>query len=104
MNIISLEINHRKQKALIPEYIATAVDSDLLLYFREQKVFTSLNSSASSLWKIMERHMNRNQTLTEDEIYSTLASSYPDLTAEQAVEAMLSLCAQLASAEALKWE
>ena len=104
MNIVSIEIKNHKKRAFISEYIATAVDSDMLLYFREQKVFTSLNSSASSLWKIMERYINSNRILTEGEIYNALSASFHDLTSEKAAEAMLSFCDQLASAGVLKWE
>ena len=104
MNIVSIEIKNRKRRAFISEYIATAVDSELLLYFREQKVFTSLNSSASLLWKIMERYVNSNRILTEGEIYNALSDTFPDLTAEKTTEAMSCFCDQLASAGVLKWE
>ncbi len=104
MNIVSIEIKNHKQRAFISENIATAVDSELLLYFREQRVFTSLNSSASLLWKTMERYINSNRILTEGEIYNALSAAFHDLTVEKATEAMLSFCDQLASAGVLKWE
>ncbi len=104
MSVISIEVDHHIKRAYIANYVATRVDSDILLYFPDLKKFASLNTSASSLWKIFERSMKRKRPLSTENLYSSLSQSYHEITAIQAAEAMLSFCDQLASAGVLKWE